>query len=56
MYALNWSGYFSATDMKFFRQNFFSVVKAIVSQERENFTKSDGYHHYEPPERDAVST
>ncbi|KAG6827339.1 hypothetical protein H0H92_012160 [Tricholoma furcatifolium] len=30
--------------------NFFTVVKALVNQARADFTKSDGYHHYEGPE------
>ncbi|KAJ3563550.1 hypothetical protein NP233_g8870 [Leucocoprinus birnbaumii] len=31
--------------------NFFTVVKALVNQHRGDGIKSDGYHHYETPER-----
>ncbi|KAF5355446.1 hypothetical protein D9758_006390 [Tetrapyrgos nigripes] len=35
--------------------NFFVTVKAIISQARSNGPISDGYHHYEAPERELTS-
>ncbi|KAF9462458.1 tRNA synthetases class I (C) catalytic domain-containing protein [Collybia nuda] len=36
--------------------NFFTVVKALVSQARADVTKSDGYHHYENQEHELTSS
>ncbi|KAK7473215.1 cysteinyl-tRNA synthetase [Stygiomarasmius scandens] len=36
--------------------NFFTTVKAIISQSRSNGPISDGYHHYEAPESDLTSS
>jgi cysteinyl-tRNA synthetase len=36
--------------------NFFTTVKALVSQSVADGTKSDGYHHYEQPEADLTSS
>jgi cysteinyl-tRNA synthetase len=33
-------------------QNFFTNVSALLSQANADGTKSDGYHHYETPERE----
>jgi cysteinyl-tRNA synthetase len=33
-------------------QNFFTNVSALLSQANADGTKSDGYHHYEAPERE----
>jgi len=35
--------------------NFFTTVKALVSQKR-TIVRADGYHHYETPERDLTSS
>jgi len=32
--------------------NFFTNVSALLSQATADSTKSDGYHHYEEPERE----
>ena len=37
-------------------QNFFTTVKALVSQAAEGATVSDGYHHFEQPEQDLLAS
>ncbi|RDB25114.1 Cysteine--tRNA ligase [Hypsizygus marmoreus] len=36
--------------------NFFSVVKALISQVRSESKRSDGYHHYEAPEQELTNS
>ncbi|THU96744.1 cysteinyl-tRNA synthetase [Dendrothele bispora CBS 962.96] len=36
--------------------NFFTTVKAIISQARSNALASDGYHHYEAPESELTAS
>ncbi|KAJ8482254.1 hypothetical protein ONZ45_g15017 [Pleurotus djamor] len=36
--------------------NFFTVVKALISQARADGRKSDGFHHYETPESDLTAS